>query len=134
MKGFFKSILIYAVAFYLASTFVKGFQFSGGIVTLIIAGVAFTLINILVKPIVTIFLLPFNLITLGLFSWIINVIMLYLLSIAVPEIKVAPWQFPGFSYQGFIIPSIHLSYLMSLIVSSFIISFITNFLKWISKD
>ncbi len=134
MKGLLKSIIVNSTAFYVASVAVKGFQFSGGVATLIIAGIAFALINALVKPLVSLFLLPFNLITLGLFSWIINVIMLHLLTIAVPEIKIIAWQFPGISSQGYVIPSMNLSSLQSLIIASFFISFITSLLNWLSKD
>lgn len=134
MKTIFKSIIINSTAFYIASVVVKGFQLSGGIATLIIAGLAFTLINALVKPLVSLFLLPFNLITLGLFSWVINVIMLHLLTVAVPEIKITAWQFPGFSYQGFVIPGMNFSPLQTLIIASFLISFITSILNWLSKE
>lgn len=134
MKGIFKSFLINSLAFYFASTLVKGFQFTGGLATIVVAGIAFTVINALVKPIVSLFLLPFNLVTLGLFSWIINVIMIYLLTVAIPEIKITAWQFAGFSYQGFTIPQIYLSSLQTIIISSFVISFITGVIGWIIKD
>lgn len=134
MKNIFKAIIINSSAFYAASQIVKGFQFTGGIATIFLAGVAFTLINALVKPIVSLFLLPFNLVTLGLFSWIINVIMLYLLTVAVPEIKITSWVFAGFSYQGFIVPQMHLSMLQTIIIASFVISIFTGIINWIIKD
>lgn len=134
MKGLIKSVIINSTAFYIASVAVKGFQFSGGVPTLIIAGVAFTLINALVKPLVSLFLLPFNLITLGLFSWIINVIMLHLLTIAVSEIKITSWQFPGINYQGFVVPGMNFSALQTLIIASFFISIVTSILNWLSKE
>lgn len=134
MKGLIKSVLINAISFYVASRLVQGFQFTGGLVTLLIAGVAFTLINLLIKPIVSLLLLPFNIITLGLFSWLISVIMLYILTIAVPEIRIVPWNFPGTSYGGFVVPSMQLSWLQTLVVSSFFISIMNALLKWIATD
>lgn len=134
MKKIFKSIVVNSTAFYFASLAIKGFQFTGGLATLIVAGIAFTLINALVKPIVSILLLPFNLVTLGLFAWIINVIMLYVLTVAIPEIKISSWQFLGFSYQGFVVPQFNLSSLQTLIVASFVISFITGAISWLISD
>lgn len=134
MKNILKSVIINSTAFYIASVVVKGFQFTGGVATLIIAGLAFTLINALVKPLVSLFLLPFNLITLGLFSWIINVIMLHLLTVAVPEIKITAWQFMGINYHGFVVPSINFSSLQTLIIASFLISFTTSVLNWLAKE
>lgn len=134
MKNILKSVIINSTAFYIASFVVKGFQFTGGVATLIIAGLAFTLINALVKPLVSLFLLPFNLITFGLFSWIINVIMLHLLTVAVPEIKITAWQFSGINYQGFVIPSMNFSSLQTLIIASFLISITTSVLNWLAKE
>lgn len=134
MKGIFKSIVINSVAFYFASIVVKGFQFSGGFATILISGLAFTIINALVKPIVSLFLLPFNLITLGLFSWVINVIMLYILTVAIPDIKMASWQFTGLTFQGFVVPQMYFSSLQTLIIASLIISFITGVINWLIKD
>lgn len=134
MKGLIKSVIINSTAFYIASIAVKGFQFSGGVATLIIAGLAFTIINALAKPLVSLFLLPFNLITLGLFSWIINVIMLHLLTVAVPEIKITAWQFSGINYQGFVVPGMNFPALQTLIIASFLISIITSVLNWLAKE
>lgn len=134
MKGLLKSIVINSTAFYIASAVVKGFQFTGGLPTLIIAGITFALINALVKPLISLFLLPFNLITLGFFAWIINVIMLHILTLIIPEIKIIAWQFTGLTYQGFVIPPISFSSLQTLIIASFFISIITSTLRWLAKD
>jgi len=134
VKRIFKSVLINSIAFYFASALVKGLQFSGGFATILISGLAFAIINALVKPIVSLFLLPFNLVTLGLFSWVINVIMLYILTVAIPDIKMISWQFTGFSSQGFVVPQMYFSSLQTLIIASFIISFITGIINWVIKD
>lgn len=46
--------------------------------TLLIAGVVFTIVNWFVKPILTILSIPFIVITLGLFYFLLNVLMLYI--------------------------------------------------------
>lgn len=60
--------------------------------------------------------------------------MLYLLTIAIPEIKITSWVFTGVNYQGFAVPQMSFSYLGTLIIASFVISFITGFISWLIRD
>jgi putative membrane protein len=57
--------------------------------TLLIAAAVFTLVNAVVKPIVTILSLPFIVVTLGLFYFLINILMLYLTDWIVPDFRLA---------------------------------------------
>lgn len=132
MKGLIRTYLVTLIALYLSTLIVKGFTYVGGYPTLFTGAAAFTVINWLVKPIVKILTLPLSLITLGVFSWLINVLMLYLLTQIVPQIQVKSWYFPGFSYQGFIIPPLNFSQVMTFVAASFVIALISNLLNWIS--
>lgn len=133
MKRFLRSFLITLLTLWLTTKIVLGFLYTGGFQTLFLATIAFTFINFFLKPLAKLFFLPLTLLTLGLFSWAINVGMLYLLTIIVTQIKVNAWQFPGFSFQGFIIPKIYFSYFLTLILTSFVISFFSTFFRWLEK-
>lgn len=61
------------------------------LVTALIAAVVLTVVNIVVKPVVHLFSLPVTILTLGLFSLVINAFMLYIVD----------WVVPGFSLVGF---------------------------------
>lgn len=56
----------------------------GGFVALIFAALAFGIINVLIRPVVTVLSLPAIVMTLGLFIFVINALMLWLTSIVVP--------------------------------------------------
>ena len=58
-------------------------------VTAIIVGIALGLVNTFIKPIVLLFTLPFNLLTLGLFTFVVNGLMVLLVSYLVPGFTVA---------------------------------------------
>jgi len=133
MKGLLKSFLISLASLYATTLLIAGFKYEGGIKTLLTGACAFTVINWFVKPIVKIFMLPFNLITLGIFSWLVNVFMLYLLIRIVPQIQISIWNFSGFHFQGFNIPSINFSVFLTYILVSFIIALISNLLNWLSN-
>lgn len=97
------------------------------------ASLAFMLANILLIPFVKILLLPLNLLTLGVFAWLSNVLVLYLLASVVPNFKLLPYHFPGFVSGGFSVPALDLSVFHVAIVASFIIGFIVHFIHWLVK-
>ena len=55
-----------------------GIPYTGSLAYLLLAGLVIGLINLIVKPIVTLFSLPLIVLTLGLFYLVINGLMLYL--------------------------------------------------------
>lgn len=87
--------------------------------TLLLASVVLTLLQAVAKPVLKILFLPINIVTLGLFSWVINVFLLWL----------ATYLVPGFRIQPMILFNIHLGQFGSLLFISFLISFIQNLLN-----
>lgn len=133
MKGLLRTFLIDLLTLWLTAQVVLGLKLAGGPETYLIGALVLTIILIFVKPLLKLLLLPINFLTLGLFSWITNVAILYLLTLFVTQIKVVPFEFPGFVYQGFVIPKFYLGPLESFITTSFIISLISNFLTWLYR-
>ena len=88
---------------------------------------------VIIKPILSIITLPLNIVTLGTFSFLINAIILYLLTILVSGISIRAFVFKGFSFAGFVIPNVTLNTLFAFIVSSLFLSIIVGFLTWLIK-
>ena len=63
--------------------------FVGGLVPALVAAAVLGLVNVTVKPILFILTLPINLLTLGLFTFVINAMMLGLVSWFVPGFHIA---------------------------------------------
>ena len=91
-------LIINAVALGVAAAIVPGIQFAGeGSVTigsLLIVALIFGLVNALIKPILALVTCPFYILTLGLFTFVVNALMLMLTSwLAGPRFEVAGfWQ------------------------------------------
>jgi putative membrane protein len=66
------------VALFVAAWLLAGVSYGDSWWSLVVAAVVFTLINMIVKPILTILSIPFIVVTLGLFYFLINILMLYL--------------------------------------------------------
>jgi putative membrane protein len=79
-------------ALWLASRIVPGIEWTGGLLYLLLAGLVFGLINLLVKPIVTVLSLPALVLTLGLFFLLINALMLKLADVLLAGLTVNGWM------------------------------------------
>jgi len=99
------------------SIFVSAYLIPGVIVdslqTAFIVAVVIGILNMFVKPVLTILTLPITIITLGLFSFVINVALLYL---------------AAYLISGFIIETILAALLFGLLVS-----FISSFFNALTK-
>jgi putative membrane protein len=76
------------VALFVASWVLSGVSYGDQWWTLLIAGVVFTLVNMFVKPILTVLSIPFIVVTLGLFYFLLNILMLYLTDWIVPDFEI----------------------------------------------
>lgn len=71
MKGFIVRTLITMLGLYLASQIVPGVSISGTF-SFIMAALLLGLVNAIVRPLVILLTLPLNILTLGLFTFVIN--------------------------------------------------------------
>jgi putative membrane protein len=68
-------ILINAFALWLAARFLPSISLTTDLMGILIVAVIFGLVNALVRPIISLFSLPITVLTLGLFTLVINMIM-----------------------------------------------------------
>jgi putative membrane protein len=73
-------ILINAAALWAAVYFIDGIQFTGSIVSLLGVALVFGVLNAIVRPILFFFSLPVLVLTLGLFTFVLNALVLLLTS------------------------------------------------------
>jgi putative membrane protein len=66
-----------AAALYVAAWALPGVTYGDESATVLVAAAVFTLVNAWVKPVVTVLSIPFIVLTLGLFYFLVNVLMLY---------------------------------------------------------
>lgn len=85
--------------------------------TLILASLVLTLLNKIIRPMLKLLFLPINIITLGLFSLVINVAVLWL----------ATYLVPGFNIDSMVILGISFNQFFSLLIVSILIGFVQGF-------
>lgn len=79
--------LVNAVAIIITAYLLRGVTISGFLAALVTA-LVLGLVNIFIKPLLLLLTLPLNILTLGLFTWIINALLIMLTSALVPGFQV----------------------------------------------
>jgi putative membrane protein len=79
MRGLVIRWLVSAAALYLTSRIVRGIEIDG-VVPLLFAAVTIGILNAIVRPFVLLLTLPLNVLTLGLFTLVVNAGMLWMAS------------------------------------------------------
>lgn len=133
MRYLIRVWLFYSFSLWFIGQVLPALDIIGGWQVLLFAGCILSLLMLLVAPLLRILFIPINILTFGLFSWAINVIVLYLLTVFVADVRITAWTFPGWSYAGFVIPQVPLSYPVSLILVSVTLTFFVNVLHDISE-
>jgi putative membrane protein len=90
------SLLINAAALWVATEVVDGISFTGTVPTLLGVAFVFGVLNVVVRPILKFLTFPFLLLTLGLFIFVLNAVMLLLTSAASEALGL------GFHVAGFV--------------------------------
>ncbi|MEA3337172.1 MAG: phage holin family protein [Chloroflexota bacterium] len=120
MKRLFFRLAINAIALWVAAYLISGLSLEGGVARLLLAAAVFGLVNALIRPIVKLLTLPINFITLGLFTFVVNALMLMLTAWLIPDgVTIA-----GNFFESFLIA----------VAASIVISIVSTILSWILPD
>lgn len=113
-------VLINAAALWLAAMLLPSIALTDQIVGILIVAIIFGLVNAMIRPIIVILTLPLNIITLGLFTLVINTLMLLITAGIAGNML---------SIQGDFFERLWIAFLGSLVIS--IVSIV---LSWILPD
>jgi uncharacterized membrane protein YvlD (DUF360 family) len=132
VKKVLRHFVVESTALYLCSQIASGLVFEKGIQSLIITGVALTLAGFVIKPILTVLLLPINLVTFNFFRWANHAITLFLVDLALKEFNITHFQFLGLQSDFIDIPAVLLPPgIASYLAFSFVISIIAGLIYWL---
>src|SRR4030042_5419577 len=111
MKKMLRSAALASISFLILAYFYPGFTF-GSPNDRLVTALIFAVLYLFLRPALKFLSIPLNLITFGLFSLLINVILLYLLTLTVRGFEIVSFNFSGVVFAGFNIPAIYLSGLL----------------------
>ena len=116
-------IIINAAALWVAAWVVPGFDVQGQLLAWILVAIIFGLVNAFIRPIVSFFSLPITCLTLGLFTLVINALMLLLTA----------WVSSLFGINMTVGDSFFNS-LWTALLASIVISIVSMVLSWFLPD
>jgi len=85
-------------------------------------------ISQVINPIFSLVLLPVNLITFGLISFLLNVAFVFALINFLPQFSVSAYSFPGTQIEGIILPPVNFNEIGTIILISAIITVLQKIL------
>lgn len=130
-----RTIGINMLSIYLVAQILSGIvTYIGGYQTLLMAAVAISVVNLFVRPIINLLLLPLHLVTLGVFRWLANVVTLYLVTWMVPNLQIHAFVFPGVDLRYLIIPEMHFSAFGSFVVATIVLTITFHLIYWLLQD
>lgn len=130
MRFLLRPLLLYIIALAFMQRILPFLHLSGEN-TLILAALALFMLNVVLKPFIKIILLPINMITLGLFSWLVHVVVIFLASLVVPGFRLTEASFPAIRVGLYLIPPIHLSIIWTYLIFAFLLSLTVGIFSWI---
>ncbi len=81
-----------ALAVFLTVNLVPGISISGGWMTILLVALVWSVITMVIRPVLQILTLPITVLTIGLFAFVLNAVLFWAMELVVP----------GFDVQGFI--------------------------------
>src|SRR5829696_9732436 len=114
---FITRLLVNAAALWVAIRYVPGISFEGNWPLLFAVALVFGVLNAVIRPVLFILTLPFLIVTLGLFTFVLNAFMLWITS-AVSDLFGLQFHVAGFraAFLGALVITI-ISFAVSILVS-----------------
>lgn len=111
-------LLINAAALWASTRLVSGISFNGDWRLLLAVALVFGVLNVCVRPVLMLLTLPFLVVTLGLFTFVLNAVMLWLTSVISDGLGLG-FHVDGFgaAFVGALVVTV-VSFMLSLLVAS----------------
>lgn len=122
MRKIVVKILSTAASFYVAQYFLAGFALEKTWSAYLVASIVFVVFNFVLSPVIKLLLLPINLLTLGLFRWLTNVLVLYIFDLMYDGLRISSFIFPGYSSPIISLPAGNINLFWVLVLSSLLMS------------
>lgn len=133
MKFIAKKYIATLAAVFILTQLIPSFSVRGGWYGLFYACLILAIMVQILMPILNLVMLPLNLITLNLSSWIVRVGIFYLWTIIISQVKITGWQFPGIDAGPITLSAFNLVKWQVTLLLAVGFTLINKMLNWIFK-
>lgn len=128
MRHYLKSILITVASFYITKNLVPTVSVGTDIKNYGFVLLGLWVISQIINPVFSLVLLPVNIITFGLVSFLLNVAFVFALIHFLPNFTVTAYNFPGANIDGIILPPVAFNEITTILLVAAIITVIQKIL------
>ncbi|MEX2028084.1 MAG: phage holin family protein [Candidatus Curtissbacteria bacterium] len=128
MRHYLKALIIASIALYAAYQLVPTIVLGGDPKNIAIVIGAILVTSLLIKPFFSLVLLPINFLTLGSIALVLNIALMYILTLYLPGFTIKAYDFPGATINGFVLPAYDFNQLTAIILVAVIITFVQKIL------
>ncbi len=133
MKTLLRTVALYLLILYFLKTLIPGFSISGDFSVYLVGAFTMTVLFLIFKPILNFISLPMNMISLGLSSFFINALLIYLLTILIPHISLTAFTYERLDLGFVIIPKTTFNTFFAYLYTGFLVSCMDGCIKWLIK-
>lgn len=133
MRFVIRNVVIYSFSLFILQVLFPGVVIRGEFFTYAVGGLVLTVLFYTVRPVLQLLTFPLNMVTLGLFTILINAFILYITSVLLPNISINSFVFQGAYFLGFVIPKISFNAFFAYVICACVISCITTVVSWLFR-
>lgn len=133
MKFILKKYLLAVASIFILMQIVPAVSITGSWQNLFFASFILSILFFILRPIVNLVLLPINLVTLNLSTWIVQIVTFYIWTLLLPQIKITNWHISGFYLSTITVSEFNLVKWQVTAVSAIVFIIINKVLTWIFR-
>lgn len=133
MKTVLKRYLIITLSFLLLTQVITAVKLNVSLTELLKSTFILTFIHYIFRPLANLIALPINILTMNLFSWLINIMVFYLWTVVTPKLEIRSWHFPGIANGQFSLSPMDFPSWQVLILSAIILTVFIKLFEWVIK-
>ena len=126
-----KKYFLVALSLHFLTLIVPAFNINGPWYDIFYSSFILTVLLLIIKPVLNLIMLPLNILTLNLSSWILNILIFYLWTYLVPNISISAWKFQGAELGIISLSPMDFSYFATLIIVSVLFIILIQSANWL---
>lgn len=122
MKHYLRKLIIVFLSLYLAFSLIPTIRLGNDPRNLLVIIASFFLVGIIIRPVFSLILIPLNFITVGLVSFALNTLTIFILTTFLSGVTVGAYSFPGANLGGIILQPMALNQITTVLLLAAIIT------------
>ncbi len=132
IKDFVRSFLVNTLTLWVLTQYVLGFQINNGVIPLFIISLAFTVLHMVMKPVLETIFSSINFLTLGAVGVAVDSAILFVITKYFTQISISAWRFQGATIQGYQVPPTDLSIIATVILVALILNIVRTIVEMLT--